>query len=166
MRESSVRSGQFVSFQVNGNLFGLDIRLIKEVTSSVNITPVPLKMRDVCGVVNLRGQVVVVLDIGVILGGAEVVVTDDSQIMILKTDIELSSIPDFRPDFDTGLIGAIPVGFLVDSVGEIVTADGGGVEEAPTHLLAEYRSFVEGVVRQESIPMVILNVGALMEAGR
>jgi len=166
MTELSGKAWQFVSFTANGRSFGFDIRLIKEVTSSIHITPVPLRMRDVRGVVNLRGQVVVVLDIGLSLGGQELVVTDESQILILKTASELVAIPDFHPDFELDLVGTIPVGFLVDSVGEIVTADAGRVEEAPTHLLAEYRSFVEGVVRQESLPLVILNAGTLLEAGR
>jgi purine-binding chemotaxis protein CheW len=166
MPEISGRSRQFVSFNVNGRSFGIDIRLIKEVTSSVRITPIPLKTRDVCGVVNIRGQVVLVLDISVSLGGQELVVTGDSQILILKTTSELESISDFHPSSGIETIGAIPVGFLVDSVGELVAVEAGTIEEAPTHLLAEYRQFVEGVVRQEINPMVILNAGAILAAGR
>ncbi len=163
MPKTSGRPRQFVSFHVNGRLFGFDIRLIKEVTSSVHITPVPLKMRDVCGVVNLRGQVVVVLDISLSLGGRGSIVTDDSQILIVKTACELESVPDFHPGFDLQSIGSIPVGFLVDSVGELVATEEDRIEEAPAHLLAEYRQFVEGVVRQEVIPMVILNAWAILD---
>lgn len=166
MPEQRVGAGLFVSFSVNGGNFGFDIRLIKEVTPPVQITPIPLKAKDVCGVVNIRGQVVVVLDIGLCLGGPPTAVTGDSQILILKNARELESIPDFHPNFDIERVGSIPVGVLVDAVGEIVAAEEGSIEEAPGHLQAEYRAFVEGVVRRESSPLVLLNAGAILEAGR
>jgi len=166
MLERSARPRQFVSFLVNGRLFGFDIRMIKEITPTAPITPVPLKKRDVSGVVNIRGQVVVVLDISLSLGGKEQKITGDSQVIIMKNILELEAISDFTPTFDPEAIGIIPVGFLVDSVGEVVTADLDSIEDAPSHLIARYRHFVEGVVRQEAMPMVILDAGAILEAGR
>jgi purine-binding chemotaxis protein CheW len=155
---------QFVSFQVPGGLFGFDIRLVKEITPAVHITPVPLKVGDVSGVVNIRGQVVVVLDLRVSLGGSEQQITDDSQIIILKTTSEIEAVSDYTPNFDLDYLGSIPVGFLVGSVGDIVTVEPSRIEDAPSHLLAQYRSYVEGVVRLDPLPLVILNAGAILGA--
>jgi purine-binding chemotaxis protein CheW len=158
----SVRPLQFVSFLLHGARFGFDIRMVKEITPAVRITPVPLKVRDVSGVVNLRGQVVVVLDIGVSLGGPEQRVTEDSQIIILKTASEIEAVADFHPNFNVATIGLIPVGFLVDSIGDIVTVEASRIEAPPSHLPSQYRPYVEGIFRQDSVPLVILNAGAIL----
>jgi len=162
LEKKHTRLQQFISFELHGGVFGFDIRLVKEITPAIQITPVPLKVRDVSGVVNIRGQVVVVLDIGLTLGGAEQFITDDSQIIILKTSRELESVADFSPNFAIESIGEIPVGFLVENVGDIVAVELTRIEEAPPHLIDKYRSFVEGVVRQDSAPLVILNAGAIL----
>lgn len=159
-----LRLQQFISFQLHGGVFGFDIRLVKEITPAIQITPVPLKVCDVSGVVNIRGQVVVVLDIGLSLGGMEQVITDDSQIIILKTTRELESVSDFTPNFAMDSIGDIPVGFLVECVGDIVAVDPSCIEEAPPHLIEKYRSFVEGIVRQESAPLIVLNAGEILRS--
>lgn len=164
MDEGSRGSRQFVSFYVNGRLFGFDIRLIKEVTPSAPITPVPLKKRDVSGVLNIRGQVVVVLDVSLSLGGPEQSITEDSQILIMKNILEIQAVSDFVPANDGQAIGAIPVGFLVESVGELVTVEKDAIEEAPGHLQAQYRNLVEGVVRHEEMPLVILDAVAILGA--
>jgi len=83
---------QFVSFFLNDRLYGFDIRIVKEITPPVQITPVPLKQREVHGIVNIRGQVVLVLDITVILGGKEHSIKADSQIVILKTSREIKAV--------------------------------------------------------------------------
>lgn len=162
VEKKNMRLQQFISFKLQEGVFGFDIRLVKEITPAIQTTPVPLKTRDVSGVVNIRGQVVVVLDIGLSLGGAEQVITDDSQIIILKTTRELESVSDFTPNFSMESVGEIPVGFLVESVGDIVAVDPSCIEEAPPHLIEKYRSFVEGVVRQESAPLVVLNAGEIL----
>jgi len=160
--KSKLKMAQFVSFQLHGALFGFDIRIVKEITAAVNITPVPLKVRDVTGVINIRGQVVLVLDIGVSFGGTEQAIVEDSQIIILKTSAELEVVADFNPSFSIDAVGSIPVGFLVEAVGDIVTVEESRIEEAPSHLLSEYRQYVDGVVHLGAHPLIILNAGALL----
>ena len=161
---AEARARQFISFRLQGGLYGFEIRMVKEITQAVGITPVPLRVRDVSGVFNLRGQVVVVLDAGVSLGLPEQKVTEDSQIIILKTQGELEAVPDFT-GVATGDIGLFPVGFLVESVGDIVTAEPSQLEQAPSNLPPSLRRFVEGVVRLEPRPLVILDPVAILGGG-
>jgi purine-binding chemotaxis protein CheW len=153
---------QFVSFFVDDVLYGFDIRLIKEITPPVFVTPVPLKQREVNGIVNIRGQVVLVLDITVILGGSEHAVSADSQIVILKTAREIRAVSDFRPSFDEGVLGDKPVGFLVDTVGDILTLDASLIEEAPSHLKEQNTVYIEGVINLKSQPILLLNAGKMV----
>jgi purine-binding chemotaxis protein CheW len=162
VEKSAMKMAQFVSFRLYGHLYGFDIRIVKEITAAVQMTPVPLKAKDVTGVINIRGQVVVVLDIGVSFGNPEQTIGEDSQIIILKTVAELEIVADFNPNFDVESVGSIPVGFLVQAVGDIVTVEASRIEPAPSHLLSEYRQYVDGVVRLDSKPLVILNPGAIL----
>jgi purine-binding chemotaxis protein CheW len=160
--KKSTGARQFVSFFADDVLYGFDIRIIKEITPPVIVTPVPLKQREVHGIVNIRGQVVLVLDITVILGGNEHPVTTDSQIVILKTAREIRAVSDFRPSFDEGVLGDKPVGFLVDTVGDILTLDASLIEEAPSHLKEQNTVYIEGVINLKSQPILLLNAGKMV----
>lgn len=152
---------QVISFFLNDVQYGFDIRIIKEITPSVRITPVPLKGKDVHGIVNIRGQVVLVLDITVILGGKEQPVKTDSQIVILKTARELKAVSDFHPSFDEGTLGDKPVGFLVDAVGDILNLESLRIEEAPAHLKESNTPYIEGIINLKSQPILLLNAGKM-----
>lgn len=157
------KSRQFVSFYMHKRLYGFDIRIVKEITNAKNITPVPLRMRDVNGVVNIRGQVVVVLDFGVSLGAKEQQVTEASQIIILNTSSEMEFEKGVEEPFENvDALGMLPVGFLVNAIGDIVTVETNAIEETPSHLKEEYRPFVEGVIRIEPIPLIILKPCAIL----
>ena len=152
---------QFVSFFVGDVLYGFDIRIIKEITSAVRIMPVPLKDPDVRGIVTIRGQVVLVLDIAVILGGKEQPVETDSQIVILKTSREIKAVRDFQTSFDGGVLGDKPVGFLVDTVGDILNLESSLIEEAPSHLKERNAPYIEGVINLKSQAIILLNAGKM-----
>jgi purine-binding chemotaxis protein CheW len=160
--KESMGTRQFVSFFVNDVLYGFDIRIIKEITPPVQITPVPLKPRDIHGIVNIRGQVVLVLDIAVILSGNEQPVKTDSQIVILKTVREIRAVSDFRPSFDEGVLGDKPVGFLVDTVGDILNLESSLIEEAPSHLKEQNTPYIEGVINLKSQAIILLNAGKMV----
>ena len=59
---------QFVTCYINNQTFGFDIRLINEVNPNVNIIPIPLVEYFVVGHVNVRGQVVLILDLMFMFG--------------------------------------------------------------------------------------------------
>ena len=56
----------------------------------ISITEVPLSKEHIRGLVNIRGQIVLVMDISVIFGHEPLSITDDSQLVILKTAQEIS----------------------------------------------------------------------------
>jgi purine-binding chemotaxis protein CheW len=152
---------QFVSFTVGGALYGFDIHIVKEITPMVSITPVPLMKTDISGVVNIRGQVVVVLNIAAILNENVRNSNSDSQIVILRTSREITAGLDYKPTFDPHVMGDKPAGFLVDSVGEIIAVEASRVEGAPTHLGAIHTQYIEGVVHLDE-PLIVLDVSKIL----
>jgi purine-binding chemotaxis protein CheW len=158
---------QFVTFFVGDDLFGFDIRIVKEITQAVSITPVPMRDKEISGVVNIRGLVVLVMDIGVILDGSATGADgDDRQIVILKTGREIAAVADFKPSFDAGSLDRRPIGFVIETVGDIISVEARCIETAPSHIGAAHASFVDGVVRLEQRPLIILNAGKITEISK
>ena len=86
---------QFVTFKLDGLLFGIEVGRIQEVLSYQEMTPVPLAPPDVLGLINLRGQIVAAVDLRRRLGlsarapgqrPVNVVVRDDNDVISLLVD--------------------------------------------------------------------------------
>jgi purine-binding chemotaxis protein CheW len=58
----------YLLFEINQQKFGLDVKQIKDVLSSLTVTKVPQSREEVSGVLNLRGRIVTVIDTAKILG--------------------------------------------------------------------------------------------------
>src|SRR5262249_53580092 len=54
---------QYCTFFIDGHYFGLDVLKVQEVIRSQHMTPVPLAPPEVCGLINLRGQIVTAIDL-------------------------------------------------------------------------------------------------------
>lgn len=153
---------QFVSFLVDERLYGLDIRVVKEINPNVEIAPVPHTPPRLRGVVNIRGQVVLVIDIAVILGRQPRPVTEDSHIVILKTAQELRRLESPLTDEQIARFGDKPVAFLVDQIRDVVTVSADIVEPAPPHLGEANSHYFVGVFPFEDEVEVILDAKELL----
>ncbi|QIR39939.1 purine-binding chemotaxis protein CheW [Tolypothrix sp. PCC 7910] len=54
---------QLCTFFLNGIFFGIDVQYVQEVIRPQATTPVPLAPPDICGLINLRGQILTVIDL-------------------------------------------------------------------------------------------------------
>jgi purine-binding chemotaxis protein CheW len=126
-------SKQFASFYMGDNLFGVDIRLIREINRNVDITPVDSAPDFVRGLLNLRGQIVTVIDIGVRMGlRSEKKKVEGARCIVLKTSEEIAvkrsedqTLEDTSRDI---------VAFYVDSIGDMVTLDEKEIEPSPANI--------------------------------
>ena len=153
---------QFVSFYSEGRMYGLDIRMVKEINPNVNITAVPRSKNHIRGLVNIRGQVVLVMDIAMMFGRGERPFTEDSHIVILKTAPEISKVRNMKIDFDRKVLGDKPLAFLVDKIGDVISVYEDQVEAAPPHLDEIKSKYVYGVVRLEDQLLMILNAAQML----
>lgn len=147
---------QLVSFFLDSSHFGMDIRYIKEVNHTIQITRVPLSPPSVRGLVNIRGQVCLVLDIYVTFGRKPRPITPDSRLVIMKTIQELRMLRGFDNDARFDFFGDKPIGFIVDSIGDLITVEKGALEATPPHLDEEFAKFVDGVVRLKDSLVIVL----------
>jgi purine-binding chemotaxis protein CheW len=153
---------QFVSFFVEERAYGLDIRLVKEINPNVGIARVPHAPPQIRGVVNIRGQVVLVIDVAASLGRAPRPITSDSHIVILKTAPELSRIDGLAPDTAIERFGDKPTSFLVDRIGDVVSVAASKVEPTPSNLSNEQARYLAGVIRIDGDLLAVLRAEELL----
>jgi purine-binding chemotaxis protein CheW len=140
------QSTQCVTFYIGESLLGVPIQQIEEINRLIDLTPVPHGPAYVRGVVNLRGEVVTVVDLRTILGLDRIAMTRDTRNVILNFNGE-------------------HVGLVVDRVADVVTADADDIDRPPANLSSADGRFYCGVYKLESELMVLLNVEQVLTAG-
>ena len=152
----------YVSFELERRLYGFDIQIVKEVNPHTVITPVPRSAPHLRGLVNIRGQVILVIDIAVLLGHPSRPVTATSQVVILKTGPEIKRLRRAGKHLLSDRFGDKPVGFLVDRIGDVMTVAEDRLGAAPPHLTECDARYVQGVVHLEDRLLVILNAAEML----
>jgi purine-binding chemotaxis protein CheW len=105
---------QYLTFFVAAEEYALDVTRVREVVEAGPITRVPSAPAGVRGVVNLRGRVVPLVDLGLRFGGSELAVTSRTCIVVVES-----------------AVADQVVGLLVDSVSRVITLTTGQIEPAP-----------------------------------
>ena len=108
-----VMRGKYLTFLVENVGYGIEISYVVEIISVQDITLVPHTHAYVKGIINLRGTVVPVIDMGMRFGGAEVVYTEQTCIIVLSMD-------------------DMSVGILVDGVQDVTDIDDANIQDPPT----------------------------------
>ena len=81
---------QYATFRLDDHLFGIDVLLVREINQYMVITPVPLAVPSIRGLINLRGQIVTVVDLGVLIGLEPRNIGKETHSLVLKTHDDLS----------------------------------------------------------------------------
>lgn len=146
---------RFVTFVLDGSSFGVDILAVREVVAHAELTKVPGAPPFVRGLVNLRGQILTVVDLAVRLGLAPRPRTRESRLVVLKTSGELGRVGGELQTSDD------PTAILVDRVGDVVEPGPEGIRPPPPNLGGVAAQHLEGVLRT---PDGVLGVLDLQEA--
>ena len=148
---------QFVTFFLNNQLYGIDIRIVNNVSPNIEIIPVLLSNRHITGLINIRGQVVLVMDIMVILGQSKTRIKESSHVVILKTTQNLARINNIEKEIDIYIFGDKPIGFLVDMIGDVVSVDRDNIEMPTRDMEKNYAKYLNGIVKLENKLLTVLN---------
>lgn len=142
MSEDGSAVSQYLTFQQNEDVFGIDIRRIKEVLEIREITTLPRSSEFMRGVINLRGQVVPVIDLKLKFGFEKTEFTVDTCIIILELEM------------DGGLC---LYGVLADSVREVIDLADDDVSPPPKVGSSVDTAFIYGVGKVAETFVVILD---------
>lgn len=140
---------QYLSFNLDEEIFALDISKVREVLDYTTVTKVPQTPEFMRGIINLRGSVVPVIDLRLKFGMSETEKTVNTCIIIVETNLEGESI----------LIGA-----LADSVQEVFDLDADQIEPPPKIGTKLDMEFITGMGKQDGNFVIILNIDKVFSA--
>jgi purine-binding chemotaxis protein CheW len=153
---------QIATFRIEDRFYGTDILLVREINRSVDLTPVPHAPAYIRGLMNLRGQIVTVIDLGARLGLPDREADDESHVVILKRDDELRAL-EARGEAVKPVGCGDTVGFLVDGVGDVVQATDAIREPSPANVGETEARFLSGVVKTDAGLVALLDVAAIVK---
>lgn len=134
---------QFLTFNLQGELFAIGILNIKEIIEYGHLTSVPMMPTFVRGVINLRGNVVPVIDLALRFGRAASVTTRRTCIVILEVPSEDES-------------ETQDIGIIVDSVSEVLDIATEDIEFPPTFGAKIRSDFIMGMGKIAHARFVII----------
>ncbi len=133
---------QWVTFQVDKETFGVNVLQVQEVLKFTEITPVPGAPSYVLGIINLRGNVVTVIDIRSRFGLPPKEVDDVSRIIFAEAHGHI-------------------IGMLVDNVTEVVNMQRSEIETQPGVSKDSGGSYIEGVYSTDERILTLIDVEKL-----
>ena len=137
---------QFCTFFVKDQFFGVPVQQVQEVIRYQEMTRVPLVPQVIRGLINLRGQIVMAVDLRRRFGMED---RSESQLpmnVVVRTDD-----------------GA--VSFLVDEIGDVLEADEESFERPPETLQGQARELVRGVYKLQERLMLVLDTERAVASG-
>lgn len=153
---------QFTTFYIGDMHCGIDILLVKEINRQLEISEVAGAPVFIRGLLNLRGQIITVIDIGVRLGFDAPQPTARSRCIVLKTTAELAQLP-----HPTGLeeetTGEM-VGLFVDRIGDMITVHDKEIQAPPANFGNIDSRYLSGVIQRTSDLLVILKIGEALSS--
>jgi purine-binding chemotaxis protein CheW len=134
---------QWVTFKLAGETYGINVMQVQEVLRYSEIAPVPGAPSYVLGIINLRGNVVTVIDTRHRFGLESGEINDNTRIVIIEADSHV-------------------VGILVDSVAEVVYLRQSEVETAPNVGNDESAKFIQGVCHKNNELLILIELNKLL----
>lgn len=134
---------QWVTFRLDSETYGINVMQVQEVLRHTEIAPVPGAPVYVLGIINLRGNVVTVIDTRQRFGLQSAPVTEQTRIVIIEADRQV-------------------VGILVDSVAEVVYLRQSEIETAPNVGTDESAKFIQGVCNKNDELLILVDLEKMM----
>ena len=143
----AAETGQYLTFVLAEEEFALEIAKVREVLDYPHITRVPRMPDYLCGVINLRGNVVPVVDMRLKFGMPRSEKTVDTCVVIVEADLEGE---------------LVVMGALADSVQEVLDMAEGDIEPPPTMGTRLNTDFIRGMGKQGERFIIILDIDKVL----
>ena len=137
--EATAYKKQFVIFELENEEYGIDILRVKEIKEMMNITRVPKAASYVCGVINLRGEVIPVVDLRRKFNLTEGERNSNTRIIIVSID-------------------DITVGMIVDTSSEVIEIGSQDIEDAPDGVGNVDQGYIYGIGKINKRLIILLDI--------
>ena len=134
---------QWVTFQLEEETYGINVMQVREVLRYSEIAPVPGAPDYVLGIINLRGNVVTVIDTRSRFGLMQGEITDNTRIIVIESERQV-------------------IGILVDSVAEVVYLRSSEIDTTPSVGTGGSAKFIQGVSNREGKLLILVDLNKLL----
>jgi len=141
------QEGKYLTFTLDKEEYGIGILKIKEIIGMMPITSVPQTPDFVKGVINLRGQVIPVIDLRLRFGMKEIGYTERTCIIVVEIKQES---------------GKIIIGIVVDSVSEVLNIKGEEIEPTPTFGTRLNTEYILGMAKISGGVKILLDIDRVL----
>jgi len=141
------REGKYLTFALAQEEYGLEILKVREIIGYMDITAVPQTPHHVKGVINLRGQVIPVVDLRAKFGMETAEITEESCIIVVDT-------MQGSRNFQTGIV--------VDHVQEVLDITGSDIEDAPQFGSSVDTDFILGMGKVADTVKILLDIDKVL----
>ena len=143
LKQKESQFNRWVTYRLADEIYGINVMQVQEVLRMSEIAPVPGAPSCVWGIINLRGNVVTVVDARELFGLSRSDATDQTRIMIVE-------------------INKLIVGLLVDSVAEVVNIQNSDIDSAPNIGTDENARYIQGVFSKNNEILILVDLNRLM----
>lgn len=144
------KSRKYLTFSLEHETYGIDVLKVKEIVGIVDITPVPNVPHYVKGVMNLRGKIIPVVDLGLKFGFPAREYTARTCIIVVES---------------AHAKGKTLTGVVVDAVSEVTNISDAEVEETPDFGEGFDVDVVKGLARARGTVVIMLDIDRVLAAG-
>jgi purine-binding chemotaxis protein CheW len=142
------KKDKYLTFALGAEEYGLEILKVREIIGYMSITNIPQAPPHVEGVINLRGQVIPIVDLRSKFGMETTTVTDETCIIVVEVSQNTRT-------FNTGII--------VDHVSEVLAIEDEKIEEAPQLRTSIDNDFILGMGKVNDSVIILLDIDRTLD---
>lgn len=138
------QKGKYLTFALQNESYGIEIRHVTEIVGIQNITQVPELPESIRGIINLRGKIIPVMDVR--LRFKKPLAEYDDRTCIVVVDIN-----------------DVSLGLIVDTVSEVLAIDDENVVVPPATMMGTANGYIKGIGKTESDVKLLLDCEKLLK---
>ena len=142
--EEDTQHGRFLTFSLEEEVFGIEIKYVTEIVGIQSITKVPEVPAYIKGIINLRGKIIPVIDVRIKFGKEAIAYNDRTCIVVID-------------------IQEISVGLIVDNVEEVLTIEDEVISPPPTNKTGFENRFMKGIGKVGGKVQLLLDCERLLK---
>ena len=138
-------AGKYLTFFLEKEEYGLEILKVREIIGVMEITPVPRTPEFICGVINLRGKVIPVIELRTKFGMETVEQTDETCIIVVQAE-------------------GMEIGIVVDRVSEVTDIPSEEIQDAPSFGTSVDTDYILGIGKSAERVKLLLDIDQVLSS--
>jgi purine-binding chemotaxis protein CheW len=139
LEKAKAAGGKFLTFFLAGEEYGIEILSVHEIIGMMPITSVPGTPDYICGIINLRGKIIPIVDLRRKFGMESIAQTAETCIIVVH-------------------VQGVEVGTVVDRVSEVLNIAAGDIEPPPSFGKDVNTDYILGIGKSQSKVKILLNI--------